>query len=153
MLLSYIVIVLLVCWWLWTRSHPRTEDTAVILELTRRVNRLIGYMVQRYPHMPSTQLLRSRWRTANIRAAATPDPNNVAYTVGKHAITICTEGGIDSAMYVLLHELSHFSTVDVDNHSKEFWDHLDFLVKAATRAGVYTPIAQGTPFCGRSLYP
>ena len=132
---------------------PNPNALNMLRELTRRSNKLIAYLLVTHPNAQVTALLQTRWAHATLRAATVVDPKNIAYVVGKHTITICTQGDIESAFYVLLHELAHLSTPGVDNHSALFWERMDFLVKAAEMAGVYKPIEPGVQFCGRSLHP
>jgi hypothetical protein len=64
-----------------------------------------------------------------------------------YEIYICLDGGdVNSAMYVLIHELAHMTVPEYD-HTKNFWKHFDKLKKIAIDAGVYTPTGTRT-YCG-----
>lgn len=64
-----------------------------------------------------------------------------------YEIYICLDGNdVNSAMYVLLHELAHMSVPEYD-HTDKFWKHFDKLKKIAVDGGVYTPTGTRT-YCG-----
>jgi hypothetical protein len=64
-----------------------------------------------------------------------------------YEIYICLDGtDVNSAMYILLHELAHMSVPEYD-HTKNFWNHFEKLKKIAVDAGVYTPSGTRT-YCG-----
>ena len=64
-----------------------------------------------------------------------------------YEIYICLDGDdVNSAMYVLLHELAHMSVPEYD-HTKNFWAHFEKLKKIAIQSGVYTPNGTRT-YCG-----
>jgi WLM domain len=67
-----------------------------------------------------------------------------------YEIYICLDGGdVNSAMYVLLHELAHMSVPEFD-HTKNFWNHFDKLKKIAIESGVYK--SSGTRmYCGDTV--
>jgi hypothetical protein len=64
-----------------------------------------------------------------------------------YEIYICLSGSdVNSAMYVLLHELAHMSVPEYD-HTANFWAHFEKLKKIAIDHGVYVPT--GTrQYCG-----
>jgi hypothetical protein len=67
-----------------------------------------------------------------------------------YEIYICLDGGdVNSAMYVLLHELAHMSVPEFD-HTKSFWKHFEKLKKIAIDNGVYTPTGTRT-YCGDTV--
>lgn len=64
-----------------------------------------------------------------------------------YEIYICLDGNdVNSAMYILLHELAHMSVPEYD-HTDKFWKHFDKLKKIAANAGVYTVSGTRT-YCG-----
>jgi len=64
-----------------------------------------------------------------------------------YEIYICLDGNdVNSAMYVLLHELAHMSVPEYD-HTKNFWAHFEKLKNIAVRSGVYIPTGTRT-YCG-----
>jgi hypothetical protein len=64
-----------------------------------------------------------------------------------YEIYICLDGNdVNSAMYVLLHELAHMSVPEYD-HTNKFWEHFEKLKKIAINTGVYVPIGTRT-YCG-----
>jgi len=76
------------------------------------------------------------------------DKGPIGSNVNKgYEIYICLSGSdVNSAMYILLHELAHMSVPEYD-HTSNFWAHFDKLKKIAIDNGVYTP--SGTrQYCG-----
>ena len=81
----------------------------------------------------------------------------IAYNVNKgYEIYLCLEGGetsdetrINTAMHVLIHELSH-STVREYEHSDAFWRNFKDFRKYCAQRGLYTPGDVG-PFCGENI--
>ena len=67
-----------------------------------------------------------------------------------YEIYICLDGtDVNSAMYILIHELAHMSVPEYD-HTKNFWEHFEKLKKIAIDAGVYTPSGNRT-YCGDTV--
>jgi len=79
------------------------------------------------------------------------DKGPIGSNVNKgYEIYICLDGNdVNSAMYVLLHELAHMSVPEYD-HTKNFWDHFDKLRAVAVRAGVYTDTGVRS-YCGDTV--
>jgi len=67
-----------------------------------------------------------------------------------YEIYICLDGDdVNSAMYVLIHELAHMSVPEYD-HTNHFWTNLSKLKKIAIDAGVYEK--KGTrQYCGDTV--
>jgi hypothetical protein len=54
-----------------------------------------------------------------------------------YEIYICLDGDdVNSAMYVLIHELAHMSVPEYD-HTKQFWTNFNKLKELCIRAGLY----------------
>jgi hypothetical protein len=67
-----------------------------------------------------------------------------------YEIYICLDGDdVNSAMYVLLHELAHMSVPEYD-HTTSYWDKFANLKKIAIDNGIYTK--KGTrQYCGDTV--
>jgi hypothetical protein len=64
-----------------------------------------------------------------------------------YEIYICLDGtDVNSAMYILLHELAHMSVPEYD-HTEKFWEHFEKLKKIAIDSGVYYPNGK-RQYCG-----
>jgi WLM domain len=67
-----------------------------------------------------------------------------------YEIYICLDGtDVNSAMYILLHELAHMSVPEYD-HTRNFWEHFEKLKKIAIDAGVYT-LGGNRTYCGDTV--
>lgn len=108
------------------------------------------------PGDPRLHNIRMRWDGTLYE---TPDNDDVAYSIGKGAVSICVrtpDGRLDSentGMFVLLHELAHVAT-DTYGHSQQFWANMRFLLELAERTGSYTYQdfdSTETSYCGRRL--
>lgn len=64
-----------------------------------------------------------------------------------YEIYICLDGDdVNSAIYVLIHELAHMSVPEYD-HSSAYWDNFRDLKKLCVAKGLYTP-AGDRRYCG-----
>jgi len=64
-----------------------------------------------------------------------------------YEIYICLDGDdVNSAVYVLIHELAHMSVAEYD-HSSKYWDNFKDLKKLCVDKGLYTP-AGDRKYCG-----
>lgn len=100
--------------------------------------------------------IRERW---NGTLAEINDDSDVAYSMGKDAVSLCVRTGDgsleseNSAMYILLHELAHVAT-DSYGHKPEFWSNMRFLLEIAEATGAYTYQdfdSTAVSYCGRPL--
>ena len=65
-----------------------------------------------------------------------------------YEIYICLDGDdVNSATYVLLHELAHMTVPEYD-HSNAFWENFKKLMKVATDKGIYTESGGSKNYCG-----
>lgn len=129
-------------------------DRLASLEL--RVRRFLHRASRRAPGDPRVRNILRRW---NGTLAETLDDSEVAYCLGKDAISVCLrdEAGAlepeNTAMYVLIHELAHIAT-DRYGHTPEFWANMQFLLGLAEATGTYTRhdfSRQDVSYCGRRL--
>ena len=64
-----------------------------------------------------------------------------------YEIYICLDGDdVNSAVYVLIHELAHMSVPEYD-HSSKYWDNFRDMKKLCVDKGLYTP-AGDRKYCG-----
>lgn len=143
-------------------SNNREDGSEALLdELHGRTGILLARLRDLFPGDARTLALLAAWTRHNkddwFRPTSRPDPNDVAYTLNKTRVYICTHSpvtgslnDVNAAMHVLLHELAHIATAE-RHHPAAFWDNAAFLEAQAQAAGVYEPIAEGTAFCGRLL--
>jgi len=77
----------------------------------------------------------------------------IAFNVNKgYEIYLCMDGqDVNTAMHVLIHELTH-STVREYEHSDDFWKNFKDFKKYCADVGVYTPGEVG-PYCGENIRP
>jgi hypothetical protein len=67
-----------------------------------------------------------------------------------YEIYICLDGDdVNSAMYVLIHELAHMSVPEYD-HTSHFWTNFSKLKKLCVDKGFYTLAGERT-YCGDSV--
>ena len=75
----------------------------------------------------------------------------LGYNTNKgYEICLCLDGTANQVFHVLLHELAH-STVREYDHNDSFWANFIELRDIATSAGLYTPIVEAQPFCGKTI--
>jgi hypothetical protein len=67
-----------------------------------------------------------------------------------YEIYICLDGNdVNSAMYVLIHELAHMSVPEYD-HTSKFWENFKKLKDLCVGAGLYTPSGE-RGYCGDTI--
>ena len=67
-----------------------------------------------------------------------------------YEIYICLDGDdVNSAMYVLIHELAHMSVPEYD-HTTHFWTNFEALKKLCVQNGLYTLDGERT-YCGDTV--
>jgi WLM domain len=79
------------------------------------------------------------------------DKGPIGSNVNKgYEIYICLDGNdVNSAMYVLIHELAHMSVPEYD-HTTNFWTNFKKLKTLCVSNGLYTPTGTRT-YCGDSI--
>lgn len=134
------------------RGAQRVADRLAHLE--RRVAAFLEEAERYAPGDPRVQNIRARW---NGTLAETLDDKEVAYSMGKDAISLCvrTPGGDleteNTSMFVLLHELAHVAT-DEYGHTPSFWTNMKLLLELAEATGFYTyEDFDDASYCGRRL--
>ena len=81
----------------------------------------------------------------------TKKKKELGYNTNKgYEICLCLDGTVNQIFHVLLHELSH-STVKEYDHNEEFWQYFKELRDLATGWGLYKPISESQPFCGKTI--
>ena len=108
------------------------------------------------PGDPRLANIRARW---NGTLAETLNDAEIAYSLGKDAISVCVRGSDgtleseNTAMFVLLHELAHVAT-DTYGHAPEFWANMKLLLELAEATGTYVYQdfdTERVTYCGRPL--
>ena len=96
-----------------------------------------------------------RWKriknSNSILTGTTHEVDGAGSNVNKgYEIYICLDGDdVNSAMYVLLHELAHMSVPEYD-HTTSYWDNFAKLKKVAIDNGIYKK--NGTrQYCGDTV--
>lgn len=141
-------------------DSSRAADYLAIL--SKKIDMLVDYMyVNKIPNQETANRLWNRWKSCELRETSSYD-NNVAFTVNKgYEMRVCirdpkTDGleDINSATFVLIHELSHLMSVAY-GHSEEFKENFFILAHEAAKLGLYTPVDYyDTPvsYCGTKIY-
>ena len=67
-----------------------------------------------------------------------------------YEIYICLDGeDVNSAIYVLIHELAHMSVPEYD-HTSQFWNNFTKLKALCVAKGLYTPSGERS-YCGETV--
>lgn len=99
-----------------------------------------------------------RWDKLKRRAIVTglvdhdKSKGPIGFNVNKgYEICICLAGDdINSAFYVLLHELAHMTVSEYD-HSTKFWNNFRDLKTLCNSLGIYDNSAGSSKYCGDSV--
>jgi hypothetical protein len=123
------------------KNLPDARRAADHLEALER--RLVDFLIaaQRLvPHDARIRRIRERWNGTLSEVEDSKD--NVAYSLGKTTVHICVRekdgslADMNSALYVLYHELAHIATVSF-GHTDLFWKNMRFLLELAEYVGAY----------------
>ena len=130
-----------------TLAHVRTN-----------LQRLCDILEKKYPKDERVIRMVSKF---DPEAIVENDPNskNTSYSINKgEKIVLCLRSRDGQnrivkkniIMFVALHEMAHIMTLSV-GHTKEFWDNFEFLLREASKIGIYEEIDfNSTPhsYCG-----
>jgi len=143
------------------RDLPDKEEAAEMLaEIKRRLQLLINYCITNYPSNPDVQLMKKRFKTQNIQETDLSD-SGTSYTIDKgKELHLCLRNKEDSKlhqinilMFVAIHELAHIKSTSY-GHNGEFGKNFVFLLKQATKIGIYKAIDYSknpVNFCGMDV--
>jgi len=134
-LLVLVVIIIL----LLNRPHP------MLVEIKKRYN-IFANAVQFH------EKYNSIYKNRSIITGLKKKEDTIAYNINKGYeiyIAIDDKSDINSAMYVLLHEIAH-STVEEYDHSPEFWNNFKELRQIAIGANIYSPV-ESSMYCGNNI--
>lgn len=128
----------------------------LIIILLNRSNKMLDELKKRYSILLNAVQFNEKYgnlsENRSIITGMKRKEDTIAYNVNKGYeiyIAIDEESDINSAMYVLLHEIAH-STLDDYDHSTEFWENFKELREIAERANIYTPIKE-SKYCGQTI--
>jgi len=140
------------------RDLPDKDQAAEMLaEIKRRLGLLIDYCVNNFPQNPDVQLMKQRFKTQNIQETDSGD-SGTSYTIDKgKELHLCLRNKEDTRLhqinillFVAIHELAHIQSTSF-GHNGEFGKNFVFLLKQATKIGIYKAIDYSknpVKFCG-----
>lgn len=142
-------------------SPNRMDSLNLLIEVRKRLDKLIKYMEKHTPKDPKLPRLKRRFKETVLREAnPTGDPSQTSYTINKGAaIVLClrlndtTLVDINTLTYVAFHELTHIYSSSY-HHTDEFWTNMAYMEKMAHKAGIYhsTDYTQTpTRYCGMTI--
>ena len=143
------------------RDLPDQKEAAdMIAEIKRRLQLLIKYCIQNHPNNKDVQILKQRFNQNNIQETDLSD-SGTSYSIDKgKEIHLCIRNKEDAKihrinllMFVTIHELSHLMSTSY-GHNNEFGDNFVFLLKQATKIGIYQPVdysKNNVNFCGMDV--
>ena len=128
----------------------------VLIMVFNREDKLLKEIKKRYnkfaDHLRFNEKYSNLCEKRSIITGLKRKSDTIAYNVNKGYeiyIAIDNKSDINSAMYVLLHELAH-STVPEYDHSSHFWDNFKELRQIASDIGLYEPIKESR-YCGQTI--
>lgn len=136
-----------------TMTDPRS--IALINEMNEKLATLIRHMKSRPELLRDRRVRRLISRFGTKRITSMPPGNGAAYTLDKgREVRMCTEGDIDTATFVMLHEMAHIMT-ETNGHDYDFWMNFTYVLEIAVDAGVYRsqPFSKERPgnYCGKTI--
>ena len=126
-----------------------SESANMLAKINENILILIGYLRKNEPSNKVTIFLHNHY-SPNLLYETIPETQYTSYTEDKRKIHLCLRTrdenkkiyNINLLMYVMLHELAHFSNFNdyglpIIGHGKEFKEKFYFLVDNAIKAKVY----------------
>ena len=132
-----------------------------LARVNARMSRLVKQVATAYPNRENCKRLLHGYDPKAIYETL-PTSELTAYSENKgEKLAFCLDtektGGklIDenTLTFVALHELAHVATKSI-GHTDEFWDNFRFLLKEASKSGIYTPIdykRRPQRYCGMTI--
>ena len=129
----------------------RHKEPPLLTVLKEKYSALLAYV-----HSPANT--DPRWNKLKHRAIVTglvdydKSKGAIAFNVNKgYEICICLAGDdVNSAFYVLLHELAHMTVTEYD-HTTNFWKNFKDLKVLCNSLGIYDNSAGSGQYCGDSV--
>lgn len=156
-------LLLFLCWvvWVLTRTDDRclleTQNEPFLQQLRAHTDRLVRALD---PDDPRTQRIARQWTGRIDEMEHSENRRAFAYNVNKgQRIAVCLHNRrgelnpFNETFFVVLHELAHVAT-DAYAHNREFWDAFRWLLRNATKAGLYRAVdyaQQPVAFCEHRL--
>ena len=137
--LVWILVLLLAIILIFNREDP------MLKEIKKRYNKLAD-------HLRFNEKYSDICKNRSIITGLKKKSDTIAYNINKGYeiyIAIDNESDVNSAMYVLIHELAH-STVPEYDHSSDFWTNFKELRQIASDIDVYEPIKE-SKYCGQII--
>ncbi len=138
----------------------KVEAAEMIAEIKRRLKLLIKYCIQNHGDNQDVKILKQRFNENNIQETDLSD-SGTSYSIDKgKEIHLCIRNKEDAKihrinllMFVSIHELSHLMSTSY-GHNNEFGDNFVFLLKQATKIGIYQAVdysKNNVTFCGMDV--
>ncbi len=124
--------------------EDKAKAANLLAAIRQKLERVIHYLVQKYPDKDNVARLKIKFRPENIEESEAGS-KYTSYSVNKgEKIVFCIRSKDKEArledenllVFVALHELGHVMTLST-GHTDEFWDNFRFLLKEAIKIGVY----------------
>lgn len=124
--------------------EDKAKAANLLAAIRQKLERVIDYLVKKYPDKDNVARLRSKFRAENIEESEAGS-KYTSYSVNKgEKIVFCIRSKDKEArledenllVFVALHELGHVMTKST-GHTEEFWDNFRFLLKESIKIGVY----------------
>ncbi len=132
-----------------------------LASVNKRMGDLVKQVSSSYPERPNCQRLLKGYNPKAIYETL-PTSELTAYSENKgEKLAFCLDtekrGGklIDenTLTFVAIHELAHVATESI-GHTEEFWRNFRFLLKEASKTGIYNPIdykSKPQRYCGMTI--
>lgn len=142
------------------RDKNIQETANLYCDINKRILTLIKYLKKYHPIDPRTLRLVDEYDENDIC-----ESTGQTFTINKgRNIYLCTQDrngnlyDINTLMFVIIHELTHVSMPEYDNHSRLFWDNNVWMLNNSIRCGIYKKIDYSIypcEYCGITInkYP
>ena len=124
--------------------EDKAKASNLLASIRQKLERVINYLVQKYPDQDNVARLKIKFRPENIEESEAGS-KYTSYSVNKgEKIVFCIRSKDKEArledenllVFVALHEVGHVMTLST-GHTDEFWDNFRLLLKESIKIGVY----------------
>ena len=144
------------------RNKEDKDEAADMMALIReKLVTVKDYLQENYTEEDRVQRLINKFNPNNI-IELEKNSKNTSYSINKgEKIVFCLRSkdkdeklvDMNTMMFVALHEMAHIMTESV-GHTDEFWSNFKFLLKKASKLGIYKPTDYNSnpqEYCGMKI--
>ena len=117
------------------------EAANLIAKIRKKLILLVNHLIKAYPADERTERIADNFNPDKMNEGI-DNPDYTSYSINKgEQIVLCLRNNnklmdINTMMFVVLHEISHISTISI-GHTTEFWNNFRWLLEESINIGIY----------------